>query len=757
MKRTVGGCLSVGAALLVAGLTAEAQVTFEKGAWKVSYDEKESVLTLDCPKREVSLSGKLSFVSEGHAWKVVEPRDATRDRLALVNAGSSFWGTGAVLGYVSFRPLGDRLEMTVLHRAGANFFPGILAFDGHVRVREDAFACRTIPQGGERILGFADGVGDSTVNDSVFAREEDLAVRFFSMSTRVKTVGDGRYAVHLEADVDDPSKATAAIEVDGAYYASRWAPGYHPINRARCPRALTGWMSWNTYFDKAGSAENLAEARLGAKYLKPFGLDIWSIESWQDNSEWLPVANFHHHENRCFAKQFPEGMKWLADEIRKLGFRPGIWMSLFGEGDESFYAAHKDLYLHDKEGRPITNWAGRHMLDTTNPEALVLIRKLAREASEDWGYEFFKFDGMANTPRKFERPEIRACAKDPKDAKWFENAARALREGIGESKLFLGCMSDFTGTEAQFVDASRLGSDVVGCYEATDERTYPGCAPSRWCQLPVKWRNVLHQAECTFTQVFVNNIMFFTDPDTLLVNSSLELNEAQVMATVIGLPGQLMFAGDKLGELTPERMRIIQQVLPVADIRPQNLYPYAASAMLPVWNLSVTRPFGSWNVVALFNWKDEPQDIAVSARELGLDPSKEYVGFEFWRQEDLGTVKGGIGLRVPMRSVKLIALHEKAAHPQFVGDDRHVTQGAVELSDLKWDEASATYAMMVKSIAGFPFSYSVRVPDGFRFRAATAEGGEVRAAMGDALLKLTVSSEVSADVTVRAAFEKESK
>ena len=117
-----------------------------------------------------------------------------------------------------------------------------------------------------------------------------------------------------------------------------------------------------------------------------------------------------------------------------------------------------------------------------------------------------------------------------------------MREGIGPDKLFLGCMGDFTGTEAQFLDVSRLGSDVVGCYTSPDERTYPGCTPSRWCQMPVKWENVLHQAECTFTQIFVNNIMFFTDPDTLLVNYSLERNEAQVMATVIGLPGQVMFA-----------------------------------------------------------------------------------------------------------------------------------------------------------------------------------------------------------------------
>ncbi len=744
--------MTVAAAIAAVCGAAQAKTSFEKGAWRITYEEKDATLTAECPQRAVSLTGKLSFVSAGAKWSVTEPRDAARDRLSLVKGAGSDLRGGTVFGYVSFRTLGDRLEMTVLHRAGANFFPGILALDATANVRKDSFPCRTIPERGEQVLNFADGIGDSPVNDAVFAREEDLAVRFFSSATRVTSLKDGRYAVHLEADVDEPAQATMAVEADGAYYASRWAPGYRPINRARCPRALTGWMSWNTYFDKAGSAENLAEARIGAKYLQPFGLDIWSIESWQDNSEWLPVSNFHHRENRCFAKQFPEGMKKLADEIRALGFKPGIWMSLFGEGDERFYQAHKDLYLHDKDGKPITNWAGRYMLDTTNPDALKLITKLSRQAAEEWGYEFFKFDGMANTPRKFERPDIRACAKNPQDTKWFENSVRALREGIGEKSLFLGCMGDFTGTEVQFVDASRLGSDVVGCYGAPEEHTFPGAAPSKMCQMPVKWKNVLHQAECTFTQIFVNNIMFFTDPDTLLVNYSLELNEAQVMATVIGLPGQLMFAGDKLGELKPDRMKIIQQVLPVADIHPQNLYPYAASAMLPVWNLSVTRPFGTWRVVAVFNWKDEPQKFDIDLESLGLDGEKSYTAYEFWKGEWLGLQQESMALELPMRSVKLIALWEATDRPQFVGDDRHVTQGAVELENLAWDEKTRVYSLSVKAIGGFPFTYVVRVPEGFSLKKASADGAEVTVAKADGLVRVTVASKESKTVDVRLEF-----
>jgi hypothetical protein len=148
------------------------------------------------------MEGSLAFESEGKAWSVAEARDAARERLSLVNP------QGTVLGYVSFRGDGDRLSMELYHRAGANFFPGKLMFDGKVSMREDSFACRTIPVPGEQVLNFADGAGDSALNDSIFAREEDLALRFFSPETAVRTIGGGKYRVSLKADIDDPALAT---------------------------------------------------------------------------------------------------------------------------------------------------------------------------------------------------------------------------------------------------------------------------------------------------------------------------------------------------------------------------------------------------------------------------------------------------------------------------------------------------------------------------------------------------------------------
>jgi len=731
------------------GLTVEAAEFKKDGNWRLSFDEATQMLTMENAARGVVLEGRAAFVEDGREWKLSLARDAVQDRLSLVRLPRE-----AVHGFVAFDVEGDRVEVLPFPRHGSFPCAGRLKLDLKARVREDSFPCRTHPVAGERVIGFADGAGDSTRNDSVFAWKEDLALRFESMATRVASCGVGAYDVHLEADAADPAAQRLCVEAKEGYFHKSWAPAYHPIDRARCPRAPTGWMSWNIYFDKAGSAENLAEARIAAKYLKPFGLEIWSIESWQDNSLWLPVANFHNLDLSVYTPQFPEGMKWLADEIRKLGFRPGLWMPLYATGDEKFFREHEDLFVHDDAGKPVRCWNGRFTLDMTNPKSLDLMRSLARTAAQDWGYEFFKFDGMGNTGVDFETPEKRRLLVDKKDPLWWDNTVRALREGIGEKSIMLGCSGFPTCSEAKYIDATRLGGDVVGCYSGIGENYNPG-GSSDCAQMPVRWRNVMNQVTTTLSQVYVNGLMLYTDPDTLMVGYSLETHEAEVMATVVGLPGQLMFNGDKLGCLREDRVKMIQQVLPVADIHPQNLYPFDPSDPAPVWRLTVTRPFGTWHVVAVFNFTDGPASRDIPLADLGLDETKRYEAFEFWGQSCAGTFERSLVVKnQPMRSVKLFAVREATDHPQFVGDDRHITQGAVEISDLAWDEATATYSLTAKAVAGFPFVYSVRVPEGYRFLSAKAEGGAVTAKMDGSLLKLTVSSETSGDVTVRATFGK---
>ena len=236
----------------------------------------------------------------------------------------------------------------------------------------------------------------------------------------------------------------------------------------------------------------------------------------------------------------------------------------------------------------MSNWTGDFVLDTSQPAVRRHMQRTHRIIMREWGYDFFKIDGISgNHPgyssHFFERPEVRRAFKnvclDP-----LGECLRALRRGIGSKSIMVACQTHYTGPETEVADAARLGSDIVVVNR------------------PPRWHNYLNQAKETLAQLFVHNIVWYNDPDTLLVGSFASRNVARLAATVVALPGQAMFAGDKLAKLPPERMWLLQRCLPVCDVRPLDLYPIYT--LKRVWALKIRRLFGSWDVVSLFNWDE---------------------------------------------------------------------------------------------------------------------------------------------------------
>jgi hypothetical protein len=452
----------------------------ERGGWKIDFDPSSARLMLSHDSG-ADVSGELAFRQEEAAWRIDLSRDGVEDRLALIDTD------GDVQGYLNFVAQGARLEVLVHHRA-AQSYGGTLHFRGDATLGRSSFACRTTapvakPQAddltvtADQVVQLASGPADSGLNDTLFDVAADVALHFGGATVDLKTRQKGRnempvFALSLTARVDDAGCSALIFELMPDYFRSRYIPYYTPINRERRPRPPTGWMSWNVYFDRAGAAENLAEARIGSAQLRPFGLEIWSIESWQGNSDHLPVSNFHLLDLSAHETQFPAGMKQLADDIRGLGFSPGIWTVPFGTGNAVFYAEHRSWFLHDDQGEPFRNWCGRYLLDPSQPEVRDYMCEMHRVMQEEWGYEFFKIDGMSGrhhsySAHTYERDEVRRAMRDDCPNP-FERCVQALREGIGADSTFLACQGHYTGPEAGLVDAVRIGADIVAPNRASN-------------------------------------------------------------------------------------------------------------------------------------------------------------------------------------------------------------------------------------------------------------------------------------------------
>ena len=743
--------LKVYVSLLLLCSSAFADVSFDTGRWKVEFNDAESRLTLSHAEGFAKIDGRLSFTGPAAVtgagigedgtmaqWSVASSRDGFPNRLALVDR------RGNVNGYISFQSDGEGVTLLVYHRT-AFAYSGVLGFDGRIRYRKDSYPCSLTPKANDRVLSVKSGCAVSLDDNALFSPSTDEALEFNCLRLEgghgkplAKCSDDVSYRVSARLAIDDTLKNAISLKIVKHWYKSRWVPNWRAPDRVRSPRAPTGWLSWNTYFDKAGSKENLDEARFAAQHFKPFGMEIWNIESWQDNSPRLPVKNFHNMNLETYKVQFPEGMKWLADEIRKLGFKPGLWMAPFGTGSTNFYKAHTDWFLHDASGRPISCWNGHFTLDPTVPAAREHLKRIFDKASHEWGYEFFKIDGMSGRghgycAHLYERPEIRARFSDPSCPNPFELCVKAFREGIGDDRIFLACQGHFTGAEAGYADASRTGADIVHPNE------------------PVKWNNILLQARCTVNQIFAHSNVFWSDPDCMLISQgALAREQAQVETTVVALPGQQTFAGDKLAELAPDRVKLIQQALPVCPTQPAKLYPQFG--YLPVWDLHVSRPFGDWHVVALFNWSDRENEVSVDWSEIGERSERVFVAWEFWTETYLGERKGGISVSVPPRGVRLVALQPDLGHPQFLSSDRHITQGAIGLKDQRWQDGKLT--VKAELIGGFKQTLRFAVPEGYEFKSVAVDGAKASAAveLEGRIVAVTVESADTALKTIELIF-----
>jgi hypothetical protein len=697
----------------------DAPLRFNTAGWTVAFTPGSGRLECTSLDNKVALTGGLTFrvVNGGQRedWRFEASRDSISNRVALVDT------KGNAQGYLAISLDSAHVRLHVLPRPPQQFL-GELECKWDVVLGPEAFACRIGIPDAAPVVQMASGPADSALNESLFDPASDLAIRFAGRGVLVTTRASASTPSASSSAAGRGSSSflatltTTTLDNDGAmiellphYYRTRYVPDYHQIDRKRAPHAPTGWMSWNAYFDTAGEKENLDEARLGAKYLKPFGLEIWSIESWQDNSPRLPVSDFHNLTLRPSPAKFPHGMKWLAGQIRDLGFRPGIWTVPFGTGDSNYYAAHKEWFLHDAQGHPMQNWCGRYLIDPSQQAVRKQMEESHRTMSADWGYEFFKIDGMSGrdpgySAHFFERCEVRAAFRETVDDP-YRRCLEALRRGVGPDRIFLACQGHYTGPEAAVADAARLGSDIVTQFQ------------------PPHWENYFNQARLSQAQLFTHNIVWYNDPDTLMVAEPASMDTARLAATVVAMPGQLTFFGDKLGGLSPERMRLLQQTLPVCDAHPLDLAPN--NILRPIWDLKVSRPFAQWDVVSVFNWEEKPGEQLVEFAQLGLRGDRDYLVFDFWNHAFLGSRRGRFSLPVPAHGNCLLAIHERADHPQFLSTDRHITQGAVEWLGSTWNAAAGELGLTLHLVENDPLTVYMHVPDTHLMDSIAATGAEV--------------------------------
>lgn len=386
-----------------------------------------------------------------------------------------------------------------------------------------------------------------------------------------------------------------------------------------------GWCSWYYYFAKVTQAdveENLAVLARDGRDGPAFRCEYVMVDDGHQSAigDWLETDR----------TSFPDGMEVLAGRIRDAGFDAGIWWAPFLVDPRSRVAAeHPEWLVRNRSGRPIVGilnpvWSATRpmrVLDTTNPEVLDHVERVAATIGSEWGYSIQKLDFLYAAALPGVRHDARATR-----AQSLRRGLDAVRAGAGEEAFLLGCGCPL-GPAVGVVDAMRIGADVTPYWSNPIDRV----GGRGWHGLSTR-----HAVVNTCTRAVFDGLWWLNDPDCLMVrdtDTKLGEEEVRLLATAIGMTDGMVVISDRLPRLSEGSREVISATFTLSGGRVEvaDLFERSRPELL------VTRhPAGV--DVGVLNMSDRERHVVVDLARRGVDVEDGVVD-ELWT-----------GAAVPVRS-----------------------------------------------------------------------------------------------------------
>lgn len=329
-------------------------------------------------------------------------------------------------------------------------------------------------------------------------------------------------------------------EVFEKYFAAMNLPAKKRIDR------LTGYTSWYNYFQKID--ENIVLRDLKGLSRARESVNIFQIDDGYEPfvGDWLDYNG----------KDFPNGMKTIADAVHREGYLAGIWLAPFNvqRGKSRILKEHPDWLIRNPDGKPqlgCVAWGGAYTLDIYNPEVREHLKKVFDTVLDDWGYDMVKLDflySQCRTPRDNKTRGTIMC-----------EAMDFLRECVGD-KLILGCGVPL-GPAFGVVDACRISCDVDLSYGG---KFYNSMSINN--ELPSA-QNAINNS---MFRRHLNGRAFLNDPDVFFLrdrNLTFTWEQKLLLAKINNLFGRVLFVSDDAGEYSEAELEVLKETFRESDAK----------------------------------------------------------------------------------------------------------------------------------------------------------------------------------------------
>ena len=526
-----------------------------------------------------------------------------------------------------------------------------------------------------------------------------------------------------------------------------YADQFASLNEIKLPQIPVGLMTW--YCEKYGGCLNetavVEIAEFIADKFKDYGYDFIQIDDlWQNGLKGNGPAKDFTRVNPN--GPYKNGMKAPAEKIKQLGLTPGLWLlPLAINHKDPILADRVPLIAHTPDGKPFeTNWSGT-ALDMTNPKARKYVEGFIRQAVEDWGYDYLKLDGIHMGMASRQTYPARHYVNDKFGDVVFKDktksnmqagrmALKAIRKGAGNDTFILGCAT--TQNERSLamcmglLDAMRVGPD--------SSRTWKG-----------KY-SIVEGVRASNALYFLNGRVWWNDPDSIYAAKRYPLNEVRCFSSWVTITGMLNNMTDWAPDYPEERIDLLRHTMPSHQLTTVRPIDYLENDPARIWRLTYNIGEHKHMIVGFFNWSDEDTNIVVPVQRLGLKSDSKYTGLEFWSKNVFKFSKT-LSRHIPARSCEVISIKEEMNHPILLGTSRHITQGAIDLLEEKWQAKDDILSGQSKIVANDPYELSIVVPIGHRswiVESIKVDGNNVISefSQNGSLLKVKIISPISQNI-----------
>lgn len=310
---------------------------------------------------------------------------------------------------------------------------------------------------------------------------------------------------------------------------------------------LSGYTSWYNYFQNI--SEEIIIRDLNGLDRASEEVNIFQVDDGYQQAvgDWLLTD----------AKKFPKGMKYIADEIHKKGYKAGIWLAPFSAQVSSKIAKeHPDWLLrHNRNGKKMLGcqgWGGAYTLDIYNEEVRAYIMEVFDTVLNVWGFDMVKLDFLYSQciePRNGKtRGEIMCDGVD------------LLREACGD-KWILGCGVPIGACMGIF-DACRISCDASKNWKFKLEKGID--VNALVASIRINCENPSSQ-NAIINTVFRNHLdgrAFCNDPDVFFlrdININYTWEQKVLHGKINSICGNVLFVSDNAGDFDDERIGYLKE------------------------------------------------------------------------------------------------------------------------------------------------------------------------------------------------------